>query len=64
MKERRTTMGVTLDRKQILQKAVLDIAKKSGTVVKWTDVVNYMIDEYTQEAAKDLIDKIKQEPQL
>ena len=64
MKERRTTMGVTLDRKQILQKAVLDIAKKSGTVVKWTDVVNYMIDEYTQEAAKDLIDKIKQAPQL
>ncbi|MCY9838256.1 MULTISPECIES: hypothetical protein [Aeromonas] len=64
MKERRTTMGVTLDRKQILQKAVLDIAKKSGTVVKWTDVVNYMIDEYTQEAAKDLIDKIKQDPQL
>ncbi|MCX0429236.1 hypothetical protein [Aeromonas veronii] len=64
MKERRTTMGVTLDRKQILQKAVLDIAKKSGTVVKWTDVVNYMIDEYTQEAAKDLIDKIKQDPQI
>lgn len=64
MKERRTTMGVTLDRKQVLQKAVLDIAKKSGTVVKWTDVVNYMIDEYTQEAAKDLIDKIKQDPQL
>lgn len=57
-------MGVTLDRKQILQKAVLDIAKKSGTVVKWTDVVNYMIDEYTQEAAKDLIDKIKKDPQL
>lgn len=64
MKEKRTTMGVTLDRKQILQKAVLDIAKKSGTVLKWTDVVNYMIDEYTQEAAKDMIDKIKQEPQL
>ena len=64
MKERRTTMGVTLDRKQILQKAVLDIAKKSGTGVKWTDVVNYMIDEYTQEAAKDLIDKIKQDPQI
>ncbi len=59
MKERRTTMAVTLERKQILQQAVLDIAKKSGEVIKWTDVVNYMIDEYTEEATKDFIERIK-----
>ncbi|MCO4202412.1 hypothetical protein M2R28_22470 [Aeromonas hydrophila] len=59
MKERRTTMAVTLDRKQILQQAVLDIAKQSGEVIKWTDVVNYMIDKYTEEAVKDFIERIK-----
>lgn len=59
MKEQRTTMGVSLKKKQKLQKAVLEVAKKTGTILKWTDVVNYMIDEYTEEACKDLIDKIK-----
>ena len=48
-------MGVSMERKDALQKAVLEIAKRTNVIVKWTDVANYMIDNYTKEAIEDMV---------
>ena len=55
MSSKRTNMGVSMERKDALQKAVLDIAKRTNVIVKWTDVANYMIDNYTKEAIEDIV---------
>jgi hypothetical protein len=52
-------MAITMERKDDLQKAVLEIAKRTNEIVKWTDVVNYLIDNYRKEAVEDMISDIK-----
>jgi hypothetical protein len=59
MSSKRTNMAITMERKDDLQKAVLEIAKRTNEIVKWTDVVNYLIDNYRKEAVEDMISDIK-----
>jgi hypothetical protein len=59
MSNKRTNMAITMERKDDLQKAVLEIAKRTNEIVKWTDVVNYLIDNYRKEAVEDMISDIK-----
>ncbi len=57
---KRSTASITGDRKLLLEKKALEIGVKVGKVVKWTDILNYMIDHYTQDAAEDMKSSLKE----
>lgn len=42
------------ERRLALEKAALEISQKKGQIVKYTDVINYLIDEYLKDAVKDI----------
>ncbi|EBX2068621.1 hypothetical protein DRE43_29195 [Salmonella enterica subsp. enterica serovar Java] len=48
------TMRVRKERKLILDKATIEIGYATGVPCKWTDVVNFLIDNYLQDAKNDM----------
>jgi len=42
------------ERKLKLEKAALEITLKKSKITKYTDVVNYLIDNYLNDAVKDI----------
>jgi hypothetical protein len=56
----RTTMSITNERKIKLEKKALEVGLKVGRVIKWTDIVNHLIDEYTNDAADDMKAQVKE----
>ena len=53
----RKNVGVSMDRYLKIERAAVDITAKTGKVTKWSDVVNYLIDEYLNEAKQDMINR-------
>ncbi|RJL50490.1 hypothetical protein [Pectobacterium carotovorum] len=54
-KAKRTTMAITAERKMKLERMAIDASQKAGKQISWTDLVNHLIDNYSKEAAADLI---------
>nr|AHY02135.1 repressor-like protein [Vibrio cholerae]AHY02136.1 repressor-like protein [Vibrio cholerae]AHY02137.1 repressor-like protein [Vibrio cholerae] len=52
-----TTVRINEQRKMRLQREAIKIGSATGELLKISDIVNYLIDQYTNEAVKDLIDK-------
>lgn len=57
--QQRTTMSVSIERKQRLERLAIDIQSKTYEKVLWTDLVNYLIDKYAKEASEDMLAEIK-----
>ncbi|MNF41925.1 hypothetical protein [Aeromonas sp. Marseille-Q7275] len=48
------SLRVSEERKLMLQKAAIDVSYATGKPLKWSEVAFYLIDEYLNEAVKDL----------
>ena len=46
-------MRINPERRLILEKAALDITIKKGVITSYTDVANFLIDNYVDDAKKD-----------
>ncbi|EPJ8533717.1 hypothetical protein PWM41_000467 [Providencia rettgeri] len=57
----RKSLGISNERYLKIERAAVDITAKTGKVTKWSEIVNYMIDEYLQEAKNDMIYKVNNE---
>ncbi len=51
---KRTTVSITEQRRMKLERLAIDATIKTGKTVKWTDLVNYLIDNYADEAKADI----------
>ncbi|MGJ0630069.1 hypothetical protein [Xenorhabdus bovienii] len=60
---KRTTMAIVTERKLKLERLAIDASHAAGKSISWTDIVNHLIDNYSKEAAKDLIHAIKPQVQ-
>ncbi|MFM5271788.1 hypothetical protein ACEUAK_16005 [Aeromonas veronii] len=49
-----TSLRVAEKRKMALERAAIEISYARGVSVKWTEVANYLFDEYLAEAVKDM----------
>ncbi|CAK2375933.1 hypothetical protein V5098_27200 [Vibrio coralliirubri] len=57
MKRGDTTVRVNEDRKMKLQRGAIKIGNQTGQLLKISDIVNHLIDNYSEEAIQDLIHK-------
>lgn len=51
---KRTTVSITEQRRIKLERLAIEATMKTGKTVKWTDIVNHLIDNYAEEAKKDI----------
>lgn len=52
-----TTVRVNENRKLQLQRGAIKIGNETGQLLKISDIVNHLIDNYSDEAIQDLIHK-------
>lgn len=52
-------MAITAERKIKMERLAIDASQEAGSSIAWTDIVNYLIDNYAKDAAKDVISNIK-----
>ena len=52
---RRMTYNITESRKIELEKLAINISVKTGKIMRWSELLTYLIDTYAREAAEDLI---------
>lgn len=57
MKRGDTTVRVNEERKMKLQRGAIKIGNETGQLLKISDIVNHLIDNYSEEAIQDLIHK-------
>ena len=57
MKRGDTTVRVNEQRKMKLQRGAIKIGNETGQLLKISDIVNHLIDNYSEEAIQDLIHK-------
>lgn len=56
----RKSIGINNDRYLKIERAAVDITAKTGKITKWSDIVNFLIDEYLAEAKQDMIARDEQ----
>lgn len=54
---KRKNLGVPADTHMKIERVAVEITARTGRVTKWTDVVNFMIENYLNEAKHDMISK-------
>lgn len=52
-----TTVRINEKRKMQLQREAIKIGNETGQLLKISDIVNHLIDNYTDDSVKDIIDK-------
>ncbi|EEU3019729.1 TPA: hypothetical protein SI676_004611 [Escherichia coli] len=55
----RKNIAITADRVMRIERAAVDLTAKTGKVTKWTDVINYMLDNYLEDAKQDMLNNQK-----
>lgn len=61
MAERKdTSFRVSELRRIKLEKIAIEVSMKTGKITKISDIINYLLDNYADEAKKDLISKVSQ----
>ncbi|EFO3891623.1 hypothetical protein DM619_17600 [Escherichia coli] len=53
----RKSIGISNERYLRIERAAVDITAKTGKVTKWSEIVNYLIDQYLNNAKQDMISK-------
>lgn len=56
---KRKNLGVPAETHMRIERVAVEITAKTGKVTKWTDVVNFMIENYLNEAKLDMIGKLE-----
>ena len=51
-----TSMRITATRKMELERLAIEISSKTGTTTRYTEVVNYLIDNYKKDAKEEMIE--------
>lgn len=59
MKRGDTTVRISEERKLEIKRRIIEIGSKTGEVIKATDITNHLIDNYIDEAVKDIISDIQ-----
>lgn len=57
MKRGDTTVRINEDRKLELKRRILEIGNKTGDIPKSSEIISYLIDNYLDDAVKDMINK-------
>ena len=52
---KRTTYNVTEERKMKLERLAINASVKRGKTITWTEILGYLIDNYSKDAAEDLM---------
>ncbi|MCX1685691.1 hypothetical protein JDU97_06200 [Escherichia coli] len=52
---KRTTYNVTEERKMKLERLAINASVKLGKTITWTEILGYLIDYYSKDAAEDLM---------
>ena len=52
---KRTTYNVTEERKMKLERLAINASVKLGKTLTWTEILGYLIDNYSKDAAEDLM---------
>lgn len=55
----RKNIAITAERVMKIERVAVDITAKTGKVTKWTDVINYMLDNYLEDAKQDMLNNQK-----
>lgn len=58
---KRKNLGVPTETHMKIERVAVEVTARTGRVTKWTDVVNYMINNYLNDAKHDLINRVEQE---
>lgn len=61
MQRNRTTVSIVEKRRLKLVRLAIAATNEVGKQVKWTDIINQLIDEYADEVKKDIVHKLKHE---
>ena len=54
-------MAITAERKIKMERLAIDASQEAGTSIAWTDIVNYLIDNYAKDATKDVVSNKRRE---
>lgn len=60
-KPSRTTASITTEKKKMLTDTAIRVSASTGVQVTWTDLLNYVIENYTNLAEKKLIKELKKD---
>ncbi|HBA3923321.1 TPA: hypothetical protein J5G03_004236 [Escherichia coli] len=60
-KPSRTTASITTEKKKILSETAIRVSASTGIQVTWTDLLNYIIENYTHLAEKKLTKELKKD---
>lgn len=60
-KPSRTTASITTEKKKILSETAIRVSASTGIQVTWTDLLNYIIENYTNLAEKKLTKELKKD---
>ena len=52
---KRTTYNVTEEIKMKLERLAINASVKLGKTITWTEILGYLIDNYSKDAAEDLM---------
>ncbi|OCS78072.1 hypothetical protein BBZ54_07850 [Escherichia coli] len=52
---KRTAYNVTEERKMKLERLAINASVKLGKTITWTEILGYLIDNYSKDAAEDLM---------
>ena len=52
---KRTTYNVTEERKMKLERLAINASVKLGKTITWTEILGYLIENYSKDAAEDLM---------
>lgn len=57
MKRGDTTVRINEDRKLEIKRKILEIGNKTGDIPRSSEIISYLIDNYLDDAVKDMISK-------
>ncbi|HHW7331990.1 hypothetical protein NBY25_25110 (plasmid) [Escherichia coli] len=60
-KPSRTTASITTEKKKLLSDTAIRVSASTGVQVTWTDLLNYVIENYTNLAEKKLTKELKKD---
>lgn len=57
----RKHVAVTEETKMKIERVALEVSNKTNNIIKWSEVVHYLIENYLEEARKDMLNTIPTE---
>lgn len=61
---KRTTVSINGDTRLRLERLAVNATIKAGRSISWTDIVHYLIENYADDAAKDLAHSTSHQSEL